>query len=270
MKKNLQVKKKLVSVIIPAYRQENTIVRDLLRIEQVLRELRYGFEMIVVADGMEDKTFERAKRIKSKNIKVYGYETNKGKGYAIRYGMVRAKGDIIGFIDAGMDINPNGVSLLLEHFEWHMADIIIGSKRHPASKVNYPLDRRIISFLSQNFIRLLFGLNVRDTQVGLKFFRREVVENVMRRLLVKKFAFDIEILVVAHYLGYKRIFEAPVDLTLNFSGSIVSKDIFRILLRTLLDTLAIFYRLKIKKYYNDGSKRKWRYDPELNLKVNIG
>jgi glycosyltransferase involved in cell wall biosynthesis len=270
MKKKLKVNKKLVSIIIPAYIQEETIIKDLLRIEQVLYELRYEFEIIVVVDGMQDKTFEKAKKIKSKNIKVYGYETNKGKGYAIRYGMIKAKGDIIGFVDAGMDINPNGISMLLENFEWYRADVIVGSKRHHASKVNYPIDRRIISFLSQIFIKILFGLNVRDTQVGLKFFRRKVIVDVLPRLIVKKFAFDIEILVVAHYLGYKRIFEAPVDLTLNFSGSIVSRDLFKILLDTLWDTLAIFYRLKIKKYYDDGSKRKWKFDPEINLKVNIG
>lgn len=269
MKRKAQAKRKLVSIIIPAFKQEKTIVKDLLRIEQVLRELRYEFEMIVIVDGRQDKTFERAKNINSENIKVYGYGVNKGKGYAIRYGMVRAKGDIIGFIDSGMDINPNGVSILLENFEWHKADVIIGSKRHPASKVDYPFDRRVISFLSQVFIKILFGLNVKDTQVGLKFFRRKVIEDVLPRLIVKKFAFDIEILVVAHYLGYKRIFEAPVDLTLNFSGSIVSKDLYNILLNTLWDTLAIFYRLKIKRYYDEGSKKEWRVDPKLNLKANF-
>lgn len=270
MKKQLQTKKELISVIIPAYKQEKTIVKDLLRIEQVLSELRHGFEMIVVVDGIQDKTFERAKKIKSKNIKVYGYVTNKGKGYAVRYGMVRSKGSIIAFIDSGMDINPNGLSMLLEHFEWYKADIIIGSKRHPVSKINYPQDRRLLSFLSQILIRILFGLNVRDTQVGMKFFKREVIENVMPRLLVKKFAFDIEILVVAYHLGYKRIFEAPVDIAFNFSESIVSQHLFKILLHTLLDTLAIFYRLKIKRYYDDGSKRKWKYDPDLDFRVNIG
>ncbi len=270
MKKQLQIKKELISIVIPAYKQDETIVRDLLRIEQVLSELRYGFEIVVVVDGMQDKTFERAKKIKSKNIRVYGYETNKGKGYAVRYGMVRSRGSIIAFIDSGMDINPNGLSMLLEHFEWYNADIIVGSKRHPASKINYPQERRLVSFLSQIFIRVLFGLSVRDTQVGLKFFRREVVENVMPRLLVKKFAFDIEILVVAHHLGYKRIFEAPINLTLNFSESIVSQHLFKILLYTLWDTLAIFYRLKIKRYYDDGRKREWKYDPDLNFRVNIG
>ena len=266
MRKKISKKASLVSVIIPAYKQEKTILKDLIRIEGVLKQLRNPFEIIVVVDGTLDKTLQNAKKAKSKSVSVFSYETNKGKGYAIRYGIVRAKGDIIGFIDSGMDINPNGLSMLLEHFEWYNADVIIGSKRHPVSKVNYPFNRRIISFLSQIYIRLFFGLNVRDTQTGLKFFRRQVIQDVMPRLLVKRFAFDIEILAVAHYLGYKRIFEAPVELHFNLKRSTLSKSLYTALFNTLWDTLAIFYRLKIIHYYDKKNKKKWKYDHELTFK----
>lgn len=263
-------KKNFVSVIIPAFKQESNITEDLLRIKSVLDQLRYEYEMIVVVDGKIDKTFENAKKIKSPKVKVVGYEHNHGKGYAIRYGMVRSEGDVVGFIDAGMELNPNGLSLFLEDFFWHEADIIIGSKRHPLSKVNYPFVRKVISFFSQLFIFLLFGLNVRDTQVGMKFFKKKVIKDVLPRLLVKKFAFDIEILVVAYHLGYKRIFEAPIELNFNADDSIVSKDLLRNLLKTLWDSLAVFYRLRLLYYYDDNNKRKWKYDPELEFKVNIG
>lgn len=260
----------LVSLIIPTYRNEKTIQKDLLRIQNVMDELRYDYEVIVVVDGMEDKTYENAKKVRSSKIHVSGYKYNHGKGYAIRYGMVRSKGSIVGFLDSGMDLNPNGLSLLLEHFEWYNADIMIGSKRHPVSKVNYPTERRIISFFSQLFIRLLFGLNVRDTQVGMKFFRRNVIEDVIPRLLVKKFAFDIEILVVANHLGYKRIYEAPVELKFNYGTSALSKSLFQALGKTLWDTLAVFYRLRILHYYDNANRRKWQYDPDLNFNINTG
>ena len=262
-------KKNLISVIIPAFEQEKTIVEDIIRIEKVLKQLRYDFEMIVVIDGIIDKTFEKARKTASKNIKVFGYEKNHGKGYAVRYGMVRSKGDVVGFIDSGMELNPNGLSMLLEHFEWYNADIIIGSKRHPVSKINYPLERKLISMLSQIFIRILFGLNIRDTQAGMKFFKRKVIEDVLPRLLVKKFAFDIEILAVAYHLGYKRIFEAPIELNFNFKGSLVSQRLFNAVVNTFWDTLAVFYRLKILHYYDDASKRKRKFDPELDFKVNV-
>lgn len=244
------IKKDLISIIIPAYKQEQTIRKDLTYIKSVLDTTWYNYELLVVVDGFVDKAYEIAKRMKSKKIAVYGYKHNHGKGYAIRYAMKRAKGKIIGFIDAGMDLNPNGLSILLERFEWHGADIIIGSKRHPESKVSYPFDRRIISFLSQVFIRILFGLNVRDTQVGMKFFKREVIKDVLPRLLVKRFAFDIEILVVAFYLGYHKIFEAPIELSYDFERSIVSRNLIPSLLKTFWDTLAIYYRLKILHYYD--------------------
>lgn len=266
----MKTKNKLISLIVPAYRQEKTIENDISHIRNVMDALRYNYEIIVVVDGMVDKTYEQASKLKSSKIIVKGYPHNHGKGYAVRYGMVRSKGEIVGFIDAGMDLNPNGLSLLLEQFTWYNADIVIGSKRHSGSKVNYPLTRKVISFFSQIIIKILFGLTVSDTQVGLKFFKRSLLENVMPRLLVKKFAFDIEILAVAYYLGYKRIFEAPVELDLNIKSSIVSKDLLRILFKTLWDSLAIFYRLKLLHYYDDNNKRKWKYDPELEFKVNIG
>ncbi|MBI5465194.1 glycosyltransferase, partial [Candidatus Gottesmanbacteria bacterium] len=207
-----KVKNHFLSIVIPAYRQEKTIARDLRRIRNVLEKIRYDYEIVVVADGKEDRTFDNAQKVASQKIKVVGYEKNHGKGYAIRYGMARTKGDVVAFIDAGMDLDPNGLSMLLEHFEWYDADIIVGSKRHSVSQVDYPWQRKILSFGYQLLVRLLFGLNIRDTQVGMKFFKRKVLEDVLPRLLVKQYAFDIEILAVARRLGFKRIFEAPIRL----------------------------------------------------------
>lgn len=265
---------KLISVIVPAYKQEKTIGKDLERIKNVLDQLRYPTELICVVDGQLDKTLENAAEFakKHKNVKSLGYETNKGKGYAVRFGMAASKGDIVAFVDAGMDLNPNGLSMLLEHFEWYSADIIVGSKRHPASKVNYPWQRRILSMGYQFLVRLMFGLKIKDTQVGMKFYRREVLEKVLPRLLVKRYAFDIEILAVANYLGFNRIYEAPVEINLNFGGtsSVTSGKFLNTIFHMLWDTMAVFYRLRIKKYYSDKNQREWKYDPELNFRINVG
>lgn len=274
MKNDPSYEIKLISLIVPCYKQEQTIAKDLERIKEVLDRLRYSTELICVVDGKIDGTFAKASKFaqKNSNVKAIGYDINKGKGYAIRYGMAESHGDIIAFIDSGMDINPNGLSMLLEHFEWYDADIIVGSKRHPASKVDYPWQRRILSIGYQFLVWLLFGLKVRDTQVGMKFFKREVLEKVLPRLLVKRFAFDVEILAVANYLGFHRIYEAPIDVALRFGGAstITSQKFLRTVLAMLLDTLAVFYRLRILRYYSDENKRKWRFDPELNFRVNVG
>jgi len=148
---------------------------------------------------------------------------------------------------------------------------VIGSKRHPDSKIEYPIIRRILSWGYQQLTKALFGLNIRDTQVGMKIYRRKVLEDVLPRLLVKHFAFDIEILAVAYHLGYQKIYEAPVEINL-FSGksSISWKKVSPVVFNMLNDTFAVFYRLRLQRYYNDVSKRKWRFDPELNFRINIG
>jgi len=264
----------LISIIVPIYKQEKTIYKDLLNIASSLDSTRWNYEIIAVVDGFLDASFQEAQKITHPKVHLVGYEQNKGKGYAIRYGMARSKGELVAFIDAGMDINPNGISLILEHMEWYDADIIVGSKRHSASKVSYPFIRKVYSLFYQLLTRVLFGLKVKDTQVGLKVFKRNVLEKVLPRLLVKKFAFDIEILAVSKYLGFDKIYDAPVEIKIEFSSNssfspyklIFNKNIWVM----ISDTLAVFYRLKILKYYDDSSKRQWVYDKELEMRINTG
>jgi len=264
------IKKDFISVVVPVYKQEKTIKKDLTRINRVLAKTRFPHEIIAVIDGKTiDHSYQQAKRLKIPSLKVIGYQDNRGKGYAVRFGMARCRGDKIAFIDSGMDIDPNGISMILEHMEWYGADIIVGSKRHPASQVEYPLLRKIYSLGYQFLVRILFGLKIRDTQAGLKIFKRGVLEKVLPRLLVKRFAFDVELLSVANYLGFRRIYEAPIKLDrerFDFSSTIR----FQTVLEMLTDTAAIFYRLRILHYYRDGNKRKWKFDKDLNFRVNIG
>jgi glycosyltransferase involved in cell wall biosynthesis len=259
----------LLSVIVPAYKQERTIVKDLKDIEDVLKRIRYDYEIICVVDGLVDKTYERARTIQSPKIKVVGYKTNHGKGYAVRYGMARAKGSLVAFIDAGMDINPNALSMLLEHMKWYDSDVIVGSIRHSASKViGYPFKRKVFSFGYHFLVGLLFGLRITDSQRGIKIFRREVLEKVLPRLLVKEYAFDIEILSVAYRLGFRKIHDGPVEMDARkFKYSSIKTST---VLDMLLDTLAVFYRLKILKYYDSKNKREWVYDKELDMRINVG
>jgi hypothetical protein len=133
--------------------------------------------------------------------------------------------------------------MLIEHMIWYNADAMLGSKRHPASKVHYPLLRKIYSIGYYLLVLCLFRLRVHDTQVGLKIFKRELLEQVLPRLIVKQYAFDIELLAVAKYLGYTRIFEAPVEIAFDpgsgtrFKGLLFFDPFIR---NMLVDTIAIF------------------------------
>lgn len=249
---------KSISLVIPAYKQEKTIKNNLKKLYEILDFLPYEFEIIVVVDGFLDKTYERAKEFGKKNVKVEGYKKNQGKGYAVRAGILRAKGDVVGFMDAGLDLNPNGIPLLLDLMKFHDADIVIGSKLHPESKVAYPIGRKILSWGYRKLIEVLFGLVIRDSQVGLKFFRKKVARDIFKRLLVKRFAFDIEALAVAQSRGYTKIYEGPIELDFTrVESSISSTNFWKIIFHMLWDTLAVFYRLKILHYYDKPHKHEY-------------
>lgn len=240
----------IISIIIPAYKQEKKIVQSVRNVEKILKTLPFKYELIIVVDGIVDKTFQKASKIKSEKIKIFAYQKNLGKGYAVKYGVERARGDVIGFMDAGMDIDPEGVINLINEMRKKNADIAIGSKVHKESKVNYPPLRKVLSWGYRNIARFLFGFDVSDTQVGLKIFKRRVAKDIFRKIMTKGFAFDIEVLVLAQILGYKKIVEAPVKVRFKKAGSITSANFWLVVVRMLWDTGLVFYRLKISKYYD--------------------
>jgi glycosyltransferase involved in cell wall biosynthesis len=243
-------KKKLLSLIVPAYRQEKTIKKDLQNLLEVLSALPLDFELIVVVDGILDGTSRIVRQMKDSRVKLFEYQKNKGKGSAIKYGVEKAQGDVIGFIDAGMDIDPSEISIMLDLMDWNKADVIVASKLHPESQVRYPFGRKILSWGYRTLTHVLFGFSVKDSQVGFKLYRKRVAKDVFPRIIVKRFAFDIEVLTVAQKLGYTRIFEAPVKLNFSGASSITSSNFWKIIFWMLWDTAAVFYRLKILHYYD--------------------
>ena len=204
-------------------------------------------ELIVVSDGSIDSTAERLLAAREEaDIRVIHYDRNLGKGYAVKTGALASHGQWVALIDSDLDLDPDAIATYLELARQERLDFAIGSKRHPESLVHYPRSRRIASRCYQELNRLLFRLDVRDTQVGLKVFSRGVVDDVLPLLLVKRFAFDLELLAVAAALGHGRVRELPVQLNYRFSGSELRS---RAVVRALIDTLAIFYRLRILRTY---------------------
>lgn len=242
-------KRKILSLVVPAYREEKTIRNDIRNLSKVLSGLPYEYEIIVVVDGCE-KTHKQAVKIRDNNVKVFFYEKNQGKGYAIKYGITKVRGGIVGFLDAGSDLDPSEIFIALDLMNWNNADIVVGSKLHPESKVNYPLSRKILSWGYRTLTHALFGFNIRDTQVGFKLYKSKVAKDIFPRLLVKKYAFDIEILAVAYSFGYKKIYEAPIKLNFKNASTITSLNLWKVIFWMLWDTAAVFYRLKILHYYD--------------------
>jgi glycosyltransferase involved in cell wall biosynthesis len=234
-----------LSVIVPAYREAQRIADNLRRLLAELDVIGVRYEVIVVSDGNTDNTALEAESVVSPNIKVVQYNVNMGKGYALRCGVSRSSGELITFIDADMELDPRYIKPFLAVMDGFDCDAVIGSKRHPMSNVNYPYVRRLLSFTYQVLLRILFNLKLRDTQTGLKLFKRKVLEEVVPLLAIKRFAFDLELLVVARQLGYLKVMEAPVDLDYKFESTVNLRAVWRV----LWDTAAIFYRLRILRYY---------------------
>ncbi len=233
-----------LSIIMPMYNAQD-IQRNLREAKKNIAKLKIPYELILVDDGSTNGCFEEAGKLKSKSIKVVGYKKNQGKGNAIRHGFSCVTGDFVAFVDSGRDINPYQLGRFLALMKETSADIVIGSKRHAESSVHYPVARRIMSRTYQAINHVLFNLNVQDTQVGLKLFKYQILKKIFPKIAVKRFAFDLELLVIAKKLRAK-IVEAPVTIRYKFGSTINLKAVFWI----LLDTAAIFYRDKIIHYYD--------------------
>jgi glycosyltransferase involved in cell wall biosynthesis len=234
----------LLSVVVPVYNQPGIAANARVIRERIGAKLREPFELIVVSDGSSD--LDDGELVESGLARVIHYDRNLGKGYAVKAGALAATGRWISFVDGDLDLDPSSIPDYLALAQRESLDFVIGSKRHPDSLVDYPKARRVSSWFYQQLVRLLFRLDVRDTQVGLKVFRREVAEQVLPLLLVKQYAFDLEFLAVARALGFRRIREQPVTLDYRFTGSGVRSAA---VLLALVDTAAIFYRLRILRYY---------------------
>jgi glycosyltransferase involved in cell wall biosynthesis len=235
----------LLTVVVPVYNGGDQIVDNVNIIQRAVSAGLPGekVEVIVVSDGSIDDTAERLLAARSEaGIRVIHYDRNLGKGYAVKIGALAGRGAWVALVDADLDLDPASVPLFLETARREDLDFAIGSKRHTDSVVHYPRSRRLASWAYQQLNRLLFHLDVRDTQVGLKVFSRRVADDVLPLLIVKRFAFDLELLAVATSLGYDRIQELPVRLQYRFSGSGVGS---LAVAGALWDTAAIFYRLRI-------------------------
>lgn len=233
-----------LSVVVPAYRDGEGIVGNMHHLADALRETGLTWEIVLVVDG-DEATFRAAWSLQSETIRVVGYEANRGKGFALRYGMKLARGQLVTFIDSDMEIGPEEIGRMARLLDLYDADIVVGSKRHPLSDVRYPALRRLQSLCYQLLVRCLFRVSVRDTQTGLKMMHREVAMRVLDVALMKRFAFDLELLVLARHFGYGRIIEAPVRIDYSFRSTTNLRAVFWI----MWDTAAIFYRLRLRRWY---------------------
>ncbi|MHB1679019.1 MAG: glycosyltransferase [bacterium] len=239
-----------ISILMPAYNEGEKIYENLIYAYKIFKKFRFPFEIILIDDGSADNTKEMALKAAAEHseIKLVSNIHNEGKGYALKNGFENSSGDIIVFLDSDLEINPFQIGKLLKAMRDNNAEIVVGSKRLKGSNVKYTLQRKILSLGYHIMIKFLFNLNVADTQAGIKVFQRKVMKIVFPKVLCKKYAFDVEILAIAAQRGFK-IVEEPINVVFSRNtawGRIKIKDVVDV----GLDTMAIFYRMRILGYYD--------------------
>jgi len=237
------------SILIPAYNEETNIIATIRETAEVLEAFNPFYEIIVIDDGSRDNTCQKVTDIISSGnskVQIQSYFPNKGKGYALKYGTDFASGNLILFLDADLDLHPSQLIEMYKIMQENNADVVIGSKMHKDSKINYPFLRKFLSSSYYLLIKVLFRLKVKDTQTGIKLFKQDVLKKCISQVLVKRYAFDLELLVIINRKGYK-ILEVPVDVSENREFRRIGiKDAFKV----FFDTLGVFGRYYFKKQYS--------------------
>jgi len=225
-----------ISVIIPAYNESGCILSSLQKITAFLKlQFKNDWEILVVDDGSADGMAASIQKEwqNEKKIKILINETNMGKGYSVRRGVLAAKGELVLFTDADLS-TPIKDFLYLKTAVEEDADIAIGSRAFKSSSVQ-KYDRwyrKVMGKVFNFFVRLFVIRDYKDTQCGFKLFRKQCIKQIFSNTRIDGFAFDSEVLYLAHYYGYQ-----VKEVHVNWYAAKESK------VRLLQDTLSMFFSL---------------------------
>jgi glycosyltransferase involved in cell wall biosynthesis len=245
-----------VSVVMPAYNVGRKIDRVLGSLLKTLESITKNYEVIIVDDGSQKPPSSSMISLDSK-VKVIRHKVNMGKGEAIKTGVRHATGDYTILMDADGDISSRNIKQYIIALKEY--DVIVGSKRHPKSMYKAPAMRKFLSLSFNTIVKLLTGIKLGDTQTGLKAFKTKHLKTIMNTIVVKRYTWDVEALLVANLLKLK-VAEAPVYIKQD------SRFSFRAVLDMFVEILGITYRYRILRWYQKNlGKQNPEYKPLLKI-----
>ena len=230
-----------ISVIIPVHNQGKKIAVSLARIKEVLNATFLTYELVVVDDGSYDNTLKILRKEEKKSdshLQIISYTPNRGKGYAVKTGVMCSCGSVVIFVDGDLDISLDIIKDYIKELEEN-CDLVIASKTHPLSKVNAPISRKLLSRMFNLIVRIAIGIKIKDTQSGLKAGNGDALRTIFNAMLVKRYAFDVELLTIATALSLS-IKEMPIEINLDHRFKV--RDITKM----LVDVAAIMYRHRMR------------------------
>lgn len=241
-----------LTIVMPCFNEGTRIYRNIIETITQVEKFCESFRILVVNDGSTDETESEVKRAMSQDnrIGLITYTKNRGKGYAVRRGIANAQSEYVAFLDSDLELPP----YLLENFLKRVqaepkAGIVIGSKMHPDSQVEYPPLRKIMSTGYYIFLKMLFGLKLKDTQTGIKMFKTSTAQQIAKLSRSKGYSFDIEMLAIAEKIsksgkypaGDFSIVEMPV--VVNFSRNKVDRS--KIKISSIMNMVRDSFRIKM-------------------------
>lgn len=218
------------SLCIPMY-NESSIIADTAKTLSAYMAANFSdYEILFSDDGSRDGCVEIVRSLELPNVRVVGYEQNKGKGCAVRTAMLAAEGDAIMFTDADLAYGTDVIKEIYEIFENEPTDIVIGSRN--LNKDGYEGYTFMRKLASKTYIKVLCavgGLKLSDSQTGCKAFSAKAAKDIFSRLEVNGFAFDFEAILWAQKLGYK-FREMPVKIINHRESKVdLMKDAFKMM-----------------------------------------
>lgn len=236
-----------LSVVIPAYNEEKRLPKTLKEVDAYLKRQNYTYEILVVNDGSSDSTAEVVRSLSSEiaHLRLVDSKENHGKGYAVRQGMLEAKGEYRVFMDADNATSIDHVERMWPEFE-KGRQVIIGSRdlKGAVRTVRQVWWRERLGDIFNLIVQVMSGLwGIWDTQCGFKGFTEKAVQDIFPKAEINRWAFDPEILVIARKAGYK-ITEIPV----TWINDPYSQVRFSGMVKMILEVLQIRINLIRGKY----------------------
>ncbi len=206
-----------LSIVIPAYKEGAKIEADVRAAADFLQRSELRGEILVVDDGSPDDTADRAAALRGEfpNLIVLSYKPNRGKGHAVRHGVLRARGRIVMFADSGLCAPYDNAKIGIALIDMNMCDVAHGSRRvRGSSAVARPLWRRVGSTGFKWLSHTVMGipLSITDTQCGFKLYRREAGRELYEAAFTDGYMFDTELIMRAVRSKW-RLLEFPVIWT---------------------------------------------------------
>ena len=234
-----------LSLIIPAYNEAHRLPESLRELIRFCQSLNFDYEVLLVVEKSSDSSLQLARQLTAgqEKIRVIDNRVHRGKGYAVRSGMIHARGAFRFYMDVDLSTPLDEIHAFLKYFKEHPEiDVLIGNRQHPESDI-LKSQSWLREKMGQTFnaiLRKMVPVTLSDTQCGFKAFRREAAQAIFSRQTIVGFAFDVEVLLLANHLGYK-----VADLPVRWSNSPESKvHIVRDSLRMLIDTARIRREMK--------------------------